>query len=149
MAQEFFGYNRTNNPFAQVVSSEHAVISLGAGKVSLVQSLEADYQQDIRAVFAVGDEGLFWISGHPQGQIQVSRMAGGAQFFSAFNVGSCGRIDSIGISAQGGQLCAPTTGGGNLSFTGGIMQGVRLSMQAGKVEITEGVMIKVASLMVG
>jgi hypothetical protein len=29
------------------------------------------------------------------------------------------------------------------------MQGVRLSMQAGKVEITEGVMIKVASLMVG
>lgn len=147
MATEFFGYQRTGNAIAQVVSSEYATISAGGGAVSLVQQVQADYQQEIRAVFAVGDPNLYWVTGHPQGTIQVVRMAGKTGFFSSFRGGQCGRIDSLSINATQGLVCAEGVGGGGtISFTGALIQGLQLNMQAGRVEIMEGVTIRTASL---
>ena len=147
MATEFFGYQRTGNAIAQVVSSEFATVSAGGGQISLVQQVQVDYQQEIRPVFAVGDPNLYWVTGHPQGTVQIVRMAGKTGFFSAFKSGKCGRIDSLSVNATQGLVCAEGVGGGGtLSFTGAIVQGVQLNMQAGRVEIMEGVTVRVASL---
>lgn len=147
MATEFFGYQRTGNAIAQVVSSEYATISAGGGAISLVQQFQADYQQEIRPVFAVGDANLYWVTGHPQGSLSIVRMAGKSGFFSSFKAGACGRVDSISVNASKGQVCAGNVGGGGtVTFTGGMIQGLQLNMQAGRVEIMEGVTIKVASL---
>jgi len=146
MATEFFGYQRSNNPIAQVVSSEYATVSIGGNQVSLVQSISADYQQEVRPMFSVGDPGLYWITGHPMGTINISRAVGAGKFFSGFRGGACGRVDSVTLSATQGQNCSQAGGGGLITFTGGMITGVRVEMTAGRVEIIEGVSIKVASM---
>ena len=143
----FFGYNRTGSPIAQVVSSEFATVTVGGSVVSLIQSFSAQYQQDIRPLFAVGDPNLYFVTGHPQGTVQVMRASGKTGFLAAFRGGSCGRIDSITISATQGQPCATgVSGAGRATFTGGIVASVGIAMQAGRVEIFESVDIRVAGM---
>lgn len=144
---EFFGYERTGNSMAQVISSEYATVSLAGAEVSLVQSVNADYQQEVRPVMAIGDPNLYWVSGHPQGTVQIQRMCGKTGFLSAFRGGRCGRIDSMMVNATRGQVCADgVTGGGRAVFTGGILMGVGFNMRAGQTEIFETATIRVASL---
>lgn len=145
---DFFGYSRTGAAHAQIVSSEYAKITIG-GQVSLVQSFQAAYQQELRPVFSVGDPNLYWVTGHPQGTITISRMVGNGGFFDAFGGGGdCGRISTLSVSATRGQACAAanTSSGGNLRFRGAIIQSVNLNMQSGRVEIIEGASIRVTGM---
>lgn len=144
---DFYGYSRTGNSAAQVVSSEFATVTVGGSVVTLVQSLNAQYQQEIKPLFSVGDPNLYFVTGHPQGTIQLMRASGKTGFLQAFRGGQCGRVDSITVSATRGQPCATgVTGGGRATFTGGIVQSVGFSIQAGRVEIYESVDVRVASM---
>ena len=144
---EFFGYSRNSNAIAQVISSEFATISLAGSEVSLVQNVSCEYQQEVRPVMAIGDPNLYWVTGHPQGTVQIQRMCGKTGILAAFKGGKCGRIDSLTVNATRGQICADgVSGGGRVVFAGGILVGVGFTMQAGRVEIFESATIKVASM---
>lgn len=146
---DIFGYNRTGQPFAQIVSSEFAIVSLGtSGSGNLLQSLSASYQQDLRPFFSIGDPNLYWVAGFPQGQVDFERAVSSQGFFSGLK-GNCGIINSISINAGGGQRCASaggSGGGGTVAFGGAIVQSVRLRLQAGQTEVVEGASIRVSDL---
>lgn len=143
---DIFGYNRTGNAFAQIVSSEFANISIGgSGGGNLLQSFQASYQQDLKPFFAIGDPNLYWVSGFPQGQVDFERAVASAGFFTGLK-GQCGIINNITVNASGGQRCATGGGGGTVAFGGAIVQAVRLTMQAGRTEVIEGATIRVANL---
>lgn len=143
---DIFGYNRTGQPFAQIVSSEFATVSIGSGgQGNLLQQLSATYQQDLRPFFSIGDPNLYWVTGFPQGQVDFDRAVSTGGFFSGLK-GQCGVISNISINAGQGQRCATAGGGGAVSFGGAIVQAVRLRLQAGQTEVIEGATIKVSSL---
>lgn len=136
---DFFGYQRTGNARAQIVSSEFARISIG-GQVSLVQSFQAAYQHDVRPVFEIGSPQIRWVTGHPRGTINVGRIVGNNGFFAAFGGGgNCGHLATISINASRGQECADVnvSSGGSARFSGAILQGVGLTLTAGQVQIME------------
>lgn len=144
---DIFGYNRSGNAFAQIVSSEFATISIGGGGGgNLLQSFRASYQQDLRPFFAIGDPNLYWVSGFPQGQVDFERAVASAGFFSGLK-GQCGVINNITVNASGGASCSTSGGGGGtVAFGGAIVQSVRISMQAGQTEVIEGATVRVAQL---
>lgn len=147
MPQEFFGYERTGDSIAQVISSEFATITLAGAEVSLVQQVSGEYKQEVRPVYSIGDPNIYWVTGHPSGVIQIQRLCGKTGFLSAFRGGRCGRIDSITVNATKGQVCANGAGGGGrATFTGGMISSVGFAMQAGRTEIYESATIMVASL---
>lgn len=102
-------------------------------------------------MFSVGDPNLYWVTGHPQGTVNISRMVGNGGFFDAFGGGGdCGHISTITVNATQGQACADDpSGGGRLRFKGAIIQSVNVNMQAGRVEVMEGASIRVTGLETG
>jgi hypothetical protein len=143
---DIFGYNRSGNAFAQIVSSEFATVSIGgSGGGNLLQSFQASYQQDLRPFFAIGDPNLYWVSGFPQGQVDFERAVASAGFFAGLK-GQCGIINNITVNASGGQRCATGGGGGTVAFGGAIVQSVRIRMAAGQTEVIEGATIRVSQL---
>ncbi len=143
---DIFGYNRSGDPYAQIVSSEFASVSIGGtGSGNLLQSVNASYQQDLRPFFSIGDPNLYWVSGFPQGQVDFDRAVSTGGFFQGLK-GRCGVISNIAINATQGQRCATVGGGGAVTFGGAIVQSVRLQLQAGRAEVIEGATIRISQL---
>ena len=142
MNTEFFGYQRSGDPRAQIISSEFAKITIG-GQVSLVQSVSASYQHDVRPVYEVGSSQIRWVTGHPKGQLSISRVVGNRGFFHGLNGGNCGHLSTIAINATRGQECSnvAVSVNGRIRFAGAILQAVNINIQAGRVEIIEGAQI--------
>lgn len=146
---DIFGYNRTGQPFAQITSSEFAIISLGTGGGgSLMQSISGSYQQDLRPFFSIGDPNLYWVGGFAQGQVDFERAVSNRGFFNGLK-GNCGVISSLSINAGQGQRCATAGGGGSggtLAFGGVVLQSVRFRIQAGQSEVIEGASLRVSDM---
>lgn len=141
--EDFLGYQRTGNPRAQIISSEFAKITIG-GQISLIQSFSATYQHDVRPVYEVGTSQIRWVTGHPRGQMQVSRIVGNTGFFQAFGGGGdCGHLSTIAVSATRGPECTNVNVSTNsrIRFSGAILQGINVNIQAGRVEVIEGASI--------
>lgn len=141
---DFFGHNRTIKSSNQLASSEYARISVGS-RVDLAQSVTANYSQQIRPIFEIGAPSIFFVAGHAQGSVNVGRLVGSGGFFSNFNARNCGRVQPVSISGGGGGVCTGG-GGGTISFDGGMIETVSLTITAGQIEMTEGVNIRVASM---
>lgn len=141
---DFFGHNRTIKSSNQLASSEYARISVGS-RVDLAQTVQANYAQQIRPIFEIGAPSIFFVAGHAQGSVNVGRLVGSGGFFSNFNASNCGRIQPVSISGGGGGVCTGG-GGGTISFDGGMIESVSLTITAGQIEMTEGVNIRVASM---
>lgn len=144
MAADFFGHNRIIKSANQLASSEYARISVG-GRIDLAQNVSANYGQQIRPLFEIGAPSVFFVTGHAQGTVSVGRLVGNGGFFANFNGSQCGRIQPVSISGGGGGPCAGG-GGGTISFDGGIIESVSLQITAGQIEMTEGVVVRVASM---
>jgi hypothetical protein len=144
MATDFFGHNRIIKSEKQLSSSEYARISVG-GRIDLAQNVTANYGQQIRPLFEIGAPSVFFVTGHAQGTVSVGRLVGKDGFFSNFKGTQCGRIEPVSITGGGGGPCAGG-GGGTISFDGGIIESVSLQITAGQIEMTEGVVIRVASM---
>lgn len=143
MATDFFGHNREIKSSNQLASSEYAVLTV-SGKVDLCQSVNIDYGQDIRPIYEVGSPSVYFVAGHAQGTVSFGRLAGAGGLFSNVSGAACGVISSLSLEIGAGGCYAG--GGGSVSFEGGFVERINLSMQAGAIEITEGATIRVATM---
>jgi len=136
---DLLGYTRRNNAGDELATSEFAVITLGSGQVSLAQSFDAQLNQQVRPVFVLGDASIHWTHGYAEGRANLSRLAGGVNFFDAFQASECGAVQGLNLSTNGGRPCKPTAAGlkGILRFSDGFIESLALRMQAGTTEITE------------
>ena len=140
---DLFGYTRSGNSLGQVASSEFAAVNVG-GKLALVQSANVSYAQQIDEVKAVGDSNIYWIPGRPSGSISVTKLVGTGGFFSGWNAGQCGQINSLSVNLQGGS-CG-FSGSGSLSFTGAVIESFSLELNSQSQTISETAQIKVATI---
>jgi hypothetical protein len=150
MATDFFGYNRDVKPNGAIATSEFATINIG-GKMGLVQSVSAAYQQTVQARFEAGSPTLYWLTGQPQGTISIARLVGQSGLFSGFAKlqNNCGGvIDGISIALDGTGGCAVNQirGGASLTFGGGVPESVNVSFSAGMLEVQEGATIRCATM---
>ena len=150
MSTDFFGYSREVKPNGQITSSEFATLYMG-GKMDLVQNVTAQYGQSVNAKFEVGSPTLYWVTGQPQGSVNFGRLVGRGGFLSRFGElkDSCGKIVKlhIGLDGTGGCTAAQGAGGSGVNFDGGVPESLQIQFSAGTLEVSEGVAIKVASLM--
>ena len=141
---DVFGYENTVKSNGQIASSEFAIISMGSGAAeqALVQSISSDYSQQIDTVLSVGDSNIYWVPGRPLGSINISKLVGAGGFFSGWRGTECGRIDNMSVNVDDGR-CG-FNGKGNLTFNGGIVE--RLSVTLGNTQrtIAETATIRVA-----
>ena len=135
MATDFFGYNRTIGSSSELASSEYAVLSIGS-KVNLCQSVNASYQQEIKA-------SVHYIMGHAGGNITFARLAGAGKFWPNLASSNCGQTNAVSINSNGSACYA---GGGSLNFDGAAVQRVSLTINTGAIEISEEATILVASM---
>lgn len=146
---DILGNNRISRAPSELGSSEFALITLGNGTVSLSQSFSGNLRQQVRPMFVLGDSSLYWTFGYSEGAAEVSRLAGGQNFFDAFQAGQCGIVHSLNLDLQGGKPCAPNNGGlrSLLRFTDGIIEQLSIRMQAGQTEIQESASMRFANVM--
>ncbi len=142
MATDFFGYNRTVGSSNQLSSSEYAALTVGS-QVMLCQNVSANYAQEVRPIYEVGNPSIFFVPGHASGSVQFGRLAGEGGFFKQLRDSNCGKITPVAINSQGSACFA---GSGALNFSGAIIQQVSLTMSAGAVEIQESATLQVATM---
>ena len=142
---DIFGYNRQTQA-NQIISSDNAVIDLGAGRIGLVQNYSASYNHQVEPRYEMGSSTLFWVTGKPSGQLQVSKLVGRDGLLTTFRTGedACGGIRQLTTSLDGGS-CQVRAGGG-LNFNGAKLQGVGVQGSAGAFEIAESATFLVAEL---
>lgn len=145
--EDILGYNRTAQSSGQIASSEFAVIKVGK-VVTLVQSVNINYGQEIRTIFVVGDVNAYWVPGHAMGNIDVSSLVGPGGFFAAWKGTKCGSISPVSITAGRG-TCGFSTGDSTIRFDGGMIERVSLTIQQGQLEMAQSASVKVASMAVG
>jgi hypothetical protein len=144
--QDFFGAEKTVKSSNQIASSEYALITVGQ-RQSLVQSVQAQYGQEVRPIYEIGAPVVYLVNGHSSGNVSMSRLVGATGFFASLgNVGAaCGAITPVNIQLSGGGACYASASGG-LTFDGAKVQGVTLSLGAGQIEMTESVQMMVSNM---
>lgn len=137
-----FNTTRTAKATGEISSSEYAKVTLG-GIVSLGQSVSGNYNRQISTIFEIGNPNIYWVGGHEQGTLSISRLVGKNGFFHNISPGACGEISPVGVDLSAGQC---TTGGSGLSFQDVIAEGLTWTISSGALEITEGVSLRFATL---
>ncbi len=138
-----FGTSRTAKSRAQIASSEYAIISVG-GKSQLGQNLQGTYMRQIQTIMELGNPGLYWIGGHEQGNLTFQRLVGKGGFFDGWDPDECGILSPCSVDLGSAPCVAAASGG--LRFEGSMVEQFNFTMQAGTLEITEGVSLRVASM---
>jgi hypothetical protein len=152
MPTDFFGYNRDVKANGTLVSSEFATITIGSGKqITVVQQVQAQYQQMVSPKFESGSPTLYWLTGQPQGTISFSRLIASDGFLTqlAGLKNACGSLIGVtlGLDGVGGCTAAIKSGSGTKArFTGGVPESLQISWSAGTLEVQEGASIRVATL---
>lgn len=141
--ENFFGVNRTVRPAAQIASSEYAAIKIGSGGGALGQRVQGTYTRQIQTIFEIGQTDVYWIAGRDQGSLSFDRLVGGVGFYSGWSPDECGMITPVAIDTAAGQCVA---GAGGLRFDGCMIENLTFGMNAGSLEINEGVTMRVASM---
>lgn len=147
MAQDFFGTERTFKSKAEIVTSEFAALSID-GRVGLVQSVQGNYQRDIRQVMEAGSSTIFFTFGPATGDLTVNKMVGKAGFFAALSKGlaNCGIIQSASVNLLPGNKCSVVSAQAGLKFGQTIIRGVNFSYATGPEPVTEGVSMLITDL---
>ena len=146
MSNSIFNTSRQTKTSGQVASSEYALITIG-GRTELGQQVRGNYTRQIQTIFEIGSPNVMWLAGHEQGTLNFSRLVGSKGFFSGWDddADACGVINPVAVDFTGGTQClAKATGG--LLFEGAMIESLDFSMQAGTLEITEGINLRVASI---
>lgn len=141
--QDIFNYNRTSKSAGQVASSEFAVISMG-GKQSLVQQVQVQYGQQITPITQIGDVNIYLMAGRAQGTVNCTKLVGSGGFLAGWRNRDCGRITPMSVSMAGSR-CG-FSGRGSLSFDGGILASVNITLSAEQLQISESATIQIASM---
>ena len=146
---DFFGYSREIMPNGSIMSSEFATLSLGSGRMALVQTVSANYTQQVNAKFELGSATLYWVTGQPQGDVTFRRLVGKSGFLADFGSmkGACGTVIGVSIGGGGNVGCpGGGAGGSGLQFSGGVPLNISVDITAGSMEVSEGGAIRVANM---
>lgn len=151
MSQDILGYERTAHAPGSVLTGDYALVTLG-GAVALVQQTNVNYTQQVEPIYEIGTPDLYWVTGQAMGQMTANAAVGSGGFFSSFKGGSCGSIESAGISLHGKGNC----GGNGLAKSGSaihvqsaVVQSLGATVQAGARPIVQDMNIKFAFLSLG
>jgi hypothetical protein len=152
MSENLMGYTRNTRAVADMRPSEFAVITIGENQFSLAQSISGTLNQQVRPTFVLGESGVYWNIGYTEGQADIARLAGGGNFFDAFQARDCGLIAGMSVVVDGAKPCLRrnpnlTSGGrGSLRFVDGVYASLAFRMQAGQSEITEAASMRFATI---
>lgn len=141
--QDIFNYNRTSKSAGQVASSEFAVISMG-GKQSLVQSVTVQYGQQVTPLTQIGDVNIYFMAGRAQGSVTCAKLVGAGGFLAGWRGSDCGKITPMSVNLAGGR-CG-FSGSGSLTFDGGILESVTITLSSEQLQISESAQIRIASM---
>ena len=141
--KDFFGNKRPVLTTGQIASSEFAVIKVGNNsREALVQSLNVSYNRQVETITEVGSTAIHWVPGRSSGTFTISKLVGN-EFFENWET-ECGIIESLSVNVTGGN-CG-FTGGGAVSFTGGVLVNVGFSLSAQSLQITQNATVNFASM---
>lgn len=147
---DYFGYSRRVAAPGQVLSSDFAALTFGGDtkQVLLLQSAQVSYGHQVVPFFELGSANLYWATGQASGQAVVGRAVGKEGFLQKFGAGSaCStmRSLSLGIKSTGGCVELTNTGKG-FNLLNCVPSQVSVSMQAGALQMQEGMTIMVGTL---
>lgn len=138
-----FNTDRPAPSRARIASSEYAIVTIG-GRSELGQSVRGQYSRQIREIFELGNAGVMWVAGNESGTLSFQRLVGAGGFFNNWQGDECGILSPVSIDLGGGRCVAVASGG--LRFEGAMIESVDFGMQAGQLEISEGISLRVASM---
>jgi len=144
--KDIFGYRRDVHPNGSLVSSEVAVLSLGGQQITLVQNLQASYQQRAEPRYEAGTSNMYWIAGHPLGSVTIGRLVGkdaALMLTSAAAGGSCA-MKTLQLSFDGGGHECHAHLATRLKFSGIVVNQVSVSYAAGSLEVSENITMQVS-----
>ena len=151
--KDFYGYEREIKPNGQLVSSEFATLAIGdqgsaSSEMSLVQGVQASYQQRAEPKFEAGSANLYWVAGQAMGDISMSRLVGASGMKGIASMqGGGGVLKALKIAFNGeGSLESATSAAGGLRFAGAIPLNIGITFSAGALEIGESVTVRAASM---
>ena len=138
-----FSTQHTARSAGRVASSEYALVTVG-GRSELGQSVQGSYARQVQSIYELGRPGVLWVPGFESGQLTFHRLVGKGGFFDGWSGNECGLIQPVSIDLSGGGCVAVAAGG--LRFTDAMIESFTFSMQAGTVQISEGVTMRVGAM---
>ncbi len=149
--KDFFGYSRRVTAPGTVLSAEFATLTLGddATSVLLLQTATVSYAHSVQPFFEIGSADLYWVTGLPMGNAQIGRAVGQEGFLQKFGKNACASVQSLslGVKNSGGCVQVSATGKG-FNLLNCMPESVQVSVQAGALQMQEGMSLKVGTLQV-
>jgi hypothetical protein len=118
----------------------------GVGPGLLVQQMNFNYQQMVQMLFEVGESNIYYVGGHAQGQVQMSRIVGPGKALGSFftKYGDICQPGACMFEAQGG--CGNAEGGVTYRLEHCILNQVGAGVTAQEIVITENIGMMFANL---
>jgi len=138
-----FNSERRTRSAGRVASSEYAIVTVG-GRSELGQNISGTYSRNIATIHELGSPGVIWVPGFESGTLTFSRLVGTAGFFSGWTGSACGVLNPVSVDLGAGECVAIASGG--LRFSDAMIESFNFAMQAGNVEITEGVSMRIGGM---
>lgn len=148
--KDFFGYTRKVTAPGAALPAEFATLSLGddAAGVLLLQSAQISYAHTVQPFFEIGSADLYWVTGQPMGSASIGRAVGQEGFLQKFGKGTaCAKIQSLslGLKEAGGCVEIKAAGKG-INLLNCIPEAINITVQAGALQMQEGMSLKVGTL---
>lgn len=144
---DMFGYSRRVHAPGEVLSSEYATLAMeGGDNLTLLQSCQAGYTQQVQPVFEAGSSDLFWVAGQASGTCTIGRAVGKEGFLTKFGTGNCAELRSLDVALDGRGGCAAVTTGSGVSMSGCMPRALGFTFGAGQLQMQETVEMLVASM---
>ena len=133
MSLDIYGYNKVTKSGNELMTSDIATISFGGGERKLMQSVQAQYRNDVQETYEIGSADIYLQAGNSVGSIQAQRVVGTAGFLDGIDASDCGEIGTVSISfGGGGHTCrAQNAPGSTLKYSGVRLANYGVSFQAG------------------
>jgi hypothetical protein len=143
MAGDIFGYKRDGKPQGVFSTTGSKMNMSGGGEAKgyLVQNWNTNYRQDVREIFEIGSDNLYWAKGRPTGTGEIGRIVGAKDaiatggFFPDKAYDLCDGGVQVTLSAKGGSCDkAPSAGqtldkGVKIKMDGVVVSSIGFSMQ--------------------
>lgn len=148
--KDFFGYSRKVTAPGTALPSEFATLTLGddAASVLLLQSAQISYAHTVQPFFEIGSADLYWVTGQPMGSAQIGRAVGQEGFLQKFGKGTaCAKVQSLSLGVKKTGGCVEITSSGKgVNLLNCMPESIMISVQAGALQMQEGMTLKVGTL---
>ena len=148
---DIFGYKRSPKPKG-VFSLEGSKMNMAPGgsvEGYLVQNWNTRYNQEVREIFEIGSDAMYWSKGRPTGTGEIGRVVGaqdaisGGTLFPKDAYDICNGGVQVTLSAKGGHCDkAPNAGqkldkGVKIIMDGVVVTSIGFQMQVGDLQLNE------------